>query len=212
MQRPQAVLFDLDGTLLDTEVLYQKAWKMAFEYYGYHLQKEQLLTLRSLDHRLADKQFEQWLGDASIGDAIRSKRDEFMKGWPLLAKPGAHEIAKALREKDIPYCVCSATPIDFLKEKLVRTGLAEDFPTYFSARNVAFGKPAPDVYLAACEALRLDPRRCIAVEDAPSGFQSAFAAGLNVIFIVDLSEPDDFIREHAYKVVRRLDEIIALFP
>lgn len=212
MSFPEAVLFDLDGTLINTEIYYQRAYYEAGKALGYPLSKEQCLTLRSLDRRIADVYFEKLFGDPNAGEKLRKKRDELMLGTPVIAKKGAHELALELRKRGIPYCVCSASPFDVIAKNLAKAGLGEDYKTYYSARDVSFGKPAPDIYLSVCEKLAINPKNALAVEDTPNGFQSAYDAGLNVIFCVDMTEPDDFIKEHAFKVVYSLYEIIPLLP
>ncbi len=208
---PEAVLFDLDGTLLDTERLYQDAWKKSAKDLGYPLSEERVLSLRSLDRRIADTYFEEWFGSKEVGQKIRALREEYMKGMAVFAKPGARELALFLQSKGIPFCVCSASPVSSIEDKLEKAGLEDAFTNLFSARDVPMGKPHPDVYLAAMRELGIDPKKAIAVEDSPNGFQSALSAGLNVIYAVDLTEPNGEIAQRAYKVVHRLDEIIPLF-
>lgn len=210
MPFPKAVLFDLDGTLLDTERVYQSAWKKAAIEIGHPLSEERVLSLRSLDRRIADIRFQEWFGDVEIGKKMRALREEYMKDMVVLAKPGARELGLFLQSKGIPFCVCSASPYPSIKDKLDKGGIGDVFTNLFSARDVPHGKPEPDVYLAACKSLGIDPKEAIAVEDAPNGFQSALSAGLSVIYSVDLTEPDEFISSHAYKVVHSLSEIHSL--
>lgn len=212
MSFPEAILFDLDGTLINTEVYYQRSYFQAAQELGYPLSKEQCLTLRSLDRRLADVYFQKLFGDPNAGETLRKRRDELMIGTPVEAKPGAHTLALELKKRGIPYCVCSASPMETIRRNLAKAGLEEDFQTYYSARDVAHGKPAPDIYISTCAELGFDPRNALAVEDTPNGFESAYDAGLNVIFCVDLTEPDEFIQTHAYRIIRALDEIIPLLP
>ena len=206
--KPKAILFDLDGTLIDTEILYQKAWKEAARILGFPLSEQECLALRSLDRRFADIEFAKRFNDEEAGPKLRAKRDELMGDYLVSPKPGAKELALFLKEKGIPFCVCSASSRETIKRNLAKARLDRYFQTLFSAKEVPHGKPFPDVYVAACKSLGVSPGEAIAVEDAPNGFKSALAAGLSVVYAVDLTEPDSFIEEHAYKIVHRLDEII----
>ena len=202
----KAVLFDLDGTLTDTERLYQVAWPKALEHFGYEMSSDKPLTLRSLGRPFAVQQFKDWYGQDFDYWAVRNYRKQMVEemlaetGIPL--KPGAKEILSWLREHDIFVSLVTANDKERAERYLKKIGLFEYFNAVVCADMVKVGKPAPDIYAFACESLGIAPEDTYAVEDSPNGCMSAYSAGCNVIMIPDLTEPDEELKS---KLFARLD-------
>ena len=185
----------MDGTLLDTEKIYQKYWKIAADELGYNLSKEQLLLFRSAAFEYGMKLGEEMTGDPVAYDRIRKHRKKLME--PLMqkieipVKPYVKEAMTFLKEHGVKLAVATATKMDKTLEYLGRAGLTDFFDEIISAKDVAHGKPAPDVYLYACERVGVKPADAFAIEDAPNGVKAGHAAGCRVIMIPDLTEPDE---------------------
>lgn len=211
----KAFIFDLDGTLIDTEKIYRILWPKAIKELGYEFSDERFLSLRSLGRPYAPLKFKEWYGEEFDYDKARGIRkvlfDEYISKNPIQLKEGALELLDFLHKKGITTAIATATDIERAKEYMGDTGLLEHFDKVISATMVDEGKPSPKVYLYACEQLGLKPEECVAVEDAPNGIKSAYAAGLNVIMVPDLSQPDEEIKPMLTKLVNRLDDIIQLF-
>lgn len=207
-----AFIFDLDGTLIDTEKIYRIVWPKAVKALGYELSDEMYLSLRSLGRPFAPKRFEEWFGSDFDYDKARRVRkdlfDSYVKEHGIQLKPGATELLTHLRNKNIITAIATATDIVRANEYLNSTGLNGYFDKIISATMVDEGKPSPKVYMYACKELGLEPDSCVAVEDAPNGIISAYKAGLNVIMVPDLSEPDDEISKMLTYKVNNLKEII----
>ena len=149
-------------------------------------------------------------GSAEAYDKIRDYRkklmDPLMENMEVIPlKPKVKEALAFLKDKGIRLAVATATRRDRTVDYLTRTGLIEYFDELISAREVANGKPAPDVYLYACEQLGISPEEAFAVEDAPNGVRSAAAAGCRAIMVPDLTEPDDELRK---LIVYRADDLL----
>ena len=209
----KAVLFDMDGTLIDTEKYYRIFWPKALAQFGYHMTDEQVLFMRSLGRPFAPKQLKEWFGEELDYYAVRDRRKQLMEEYldrvGIELKPGAVEILEALKKRGILAAVATATDLERTEKYLRLVGLREYFDRLISATQVKEGKPSPDIYVYACEQLGLAPEECIAVEDSPNGVKSAYGAGCRVIMVPDQTEPDEELSKLLYACVDRLDGIEA---
>lgn len=214
MNNVKAVIFDLDGTLIDTEKIYRKIWPETMRRLGYEFGDKEYLELRSLGKPYAPARFAEWYGDDFDYDGARRARkvlfDEYIAEHGIQKKAGAIELLTFLKERGIVRAIATATDPARCSQYMEMTGLTGYFDKVISATMVDEGKPSPKVYLYAASELGLDPSECIAVEDAPNGITSAWRAGMRVIMVPDQSEPDDEISSKLFACVRSLDEIIPL--
>lgn len=216
MEKIRAVLFDMDGTLIDTERYYRVFWPRALAEFGYRMTDEQALSMRSLGRPFAPARLREWFGDELDYAAVREKRKELMEEAlardGIKVKPGAEALLACLRERGVITAVVTATDMERARRYLEQTGLAPCFDRVVSAVEVREGKPSPDIYLYACRELGLAPGACVAVEDSPNGILSAHRAGCRVIMVPDQTEPDEALSKCLWACVRDLAEIKALMP
>ncbi len=207
----KAVIFDMDGVLIDTEKHYNAAWCEAARMAGFDFKREHALMLRSCDAQLASKMMKDIFGERFDYFAIREVRRELvaqrLEKYGLEKKPGIDEILAFLHEKGIKAAVATATPLALTLQHLEKIGVRGQFDEIVSAKQVEHGKPAPDVYRYACAQIGERPSDCIAVEDSPNGIKSAYAAGCLPVMVPDLTQPDEELRPLLYAVADSLADI-----
>lgn len=206
------VIFDMDGTLIDTEKLYRKYWPMAFADCGYELSDERALKLRSLGRPFAPEQFKIWYGPDFDYNKVRNRRKEYIEEhvnkYGIELRPGVITLLDWLEKEKITTAIATATDEERTEKYLKMVGLSGRFKRIICATMVEHGKPAPDIYEFAASCLDTDKENIFAVEDAPNGVKSAYSAGLKVIYVPDQTPTDDEIRDMIYAEVPSIDGII----
>jgi HAD superfamily hydrolase (TIGR01509 family) len=208
---PDAVVFDNDGLLLDTESVWTRAERDLFE-------------RRGLEFTPADKR--ELIGTSAViaGGVLERRLDEPGRATPLIeelnelvvaelehgveAMVGARDLLHALKQRGTPIGLVSNSPLDFVLRSLEIVGFGDRFDVVLSAHEVAAPKPAPDPYLEACRRLAVEPGPgVVALEDSPTGVASARAAGLTVIGVPSI---DGIALEEAHHIAESLlDDVVA---
>jgi HAD superfamily hydrolase (TIGR01509 family) len=182
---PQAVVFDNDGLLLDTEVAWTRAEEILFAGRGQTFTIEHKRSLIGSSRVTAAAKLEGMLGAPGEGESLMDELHELVMAEALagvLPRPGAMDLLAGLTAAGIPMAVASNSQREFLQRTLTSAGLLDGtFQTTISAEDVAHPKPAPDIYLEACRALGVEPSAAAALEDSATGVTAAAAAGLFVI-------------------------------
>lgn len=209
----QTVIFDMDGTLIDTEKYYRIFWPKALAAFGYHMTDEQVLSMRSLGRPFAPAKLKEWFGQDLDYYAVRDLRKEMMEkhldNVGLELKAGAIECLEYLKSHGITAAIATATDLQRTEKYLDKLGIRHYFDKLISATMVPEGKPSPDIYLYACEQLGISPKDAIAVEDSPNGVLSAYGAGCKVIMVPDQTAPDEELAKLLYACTDTLDGIVA---
>ncbi len=195
---PDAVVFDNDGLLLDTETCWTRAEERLFERRGSRFTLDHKRELLGSSRTIAAGKLERMLVAPGRGIELYEEltelvMDEAARG--VEARPGAVELVEALRARGTPIALASNSPRRFVERTLTASGMLDRFGAVLSAQDVARPKPAPDVYLAACRALGAAPERSVGLEDSPTGVAALRAAGMRAIAVpsldgVDLSAAD----------------------
>ncbi len=214
-QRPiRGVLFDMDGLVLDSEVLYTRFWREAAQALGYPMTAEQSLGMRSLGKKHGQPYLESLFGPGVDYTTIRSKRIELMDAYVarhgIAPKPGIYALMDYLEENHIAAAITSSSPMESIRDHLSAVNLCHRFHKLCSGHDVPNGKPAPDIYLHGAAELGLRPEECLALEDSPTGILSAHRAGCLPVMIPDLDQPDAATRSLLYAKADSLTDILDL--
>jgi HAD superfamily hydrolase (TIGR01509 family) len=183
----QAIVFDNDGLMLDTEHAWTRAETTLFERHGETFSSEHKRELIGSSRAQSATKVERMLALPGHGDALMDElhelvMEELMAGVP--PRPGALELLRAVRAAGVPVGLASNSSREFVDRALSVAQLADGhFDVVVTADDVEAPKPAPDIYLAACAALGAAPERAAALEDSPPGVASARAAGMYVIAV-----------------------------
>lgn len=176
--KPDLIIFDCDGVLVDSEVLSCRCLSEVLSEFGFDLTPEQALELFLGRSTTAIAQHYSRLG-RTVPDAFWSR----LKSRVLATFEGAlrpiPDIVEVVSDLPAPFCVASSSDIDRVSLSLKVTGLAPHFgDRLYTAQMVKHGKPAPDLFLYAAEKMRTPPGRTLVIEDSASGVQAAKAAGM----------------------------------
>lgn len=210
---PQAVIFDMDGTIFNTEFLYYRAFLAAGQ--DQDLPVEPSLPLRTVglswdsttdlllqhfgDNRLVQSLLEAWL-----------RQFDRLAESELSLKPGVVQLLDQLDRLGIPSAIATSSYHDDVDRQLAAHGLSKRFAAIVANGDYENVKPAPDPFLLAADRLLVDPSVCLALEDSPHGIASASCAGMMTIMIPDMIEATDEHRALCLHVARDLHEVIGL--
>src|SRR6478672_5561455 len=184
---PDAVVFDNDGLLLDTESVWSRAERDLFQRRGTEFTPADKRELVGTSAAVAGAVLERRLGEPGRASELIEELNELVVAeleHGVEAMVGARELLHELRSRGMPIGLVSNSPIAFVRRSLEIVGFHESFDVVVSAHETAAPKPAPDPYLEACRRLGVEAGpRVIALEDSPTGVAAARAAGLTVIGI-----------------------------
>lgn len=208
----QAVVFDMDGVIFDTERLVIEFWKEVAKKHNIpNVEHTCIQCLGTNRVRTREIFLENYGADFPFDSYCAEVTELFnthYKGVPLPTKPGIRELLSYLQEQDIKVGLASSTAQHLVRDEIGTAGLLPYFQTLVCGDMVEHSKPAPDIFLKACEILNADPTKSIAIEDSFNGIRSAHCAGMAPIMVPDQVQPTDEIRTLAFHVMPSLLDVL----
>ena len=208
-----AVIFDMDGLLIDTEAVYLKAYQATAALMGVELPLAFCHSLIGRPSSDCDRLIQEFLGPAFALDAFNDHADGHVARAleaKVPVKPGAAELLAYLGERGLPLAVATSSSRRTTERHLGRAALLGHFSALATRDDVVRGKPHPDIHLEAARRLGVAPGRCIAFEDSNTGLTAAHAAGTLAIMVPDIVPPTDEVRAKCLAVLPDLHAALGL--
>jgi len=210
----KAVIFDMDGLLIDSERSSFEAWKLVAARHGYKMTPEIFANVVGTSLEETNEVFKKAFGSDFEGEKLREEKDRLFesnfikKGLPL--KAGAIECLRFLNEIKIPWAIGTTTKKRAAILRLKHSGLAPFVSTIVYGDEVEHRKPEPDLFLEAARRLNILPSDCLVVEDSETGAMAGINAGMQVILIPDMRQPSSDISRRVVGILEDLDELLSL--
>jgi len=207
----KAVIFDMDGLLLDTERMSISTFIEACREHDFEPDMSVYYKCIGVDWGKTKEILSAGYGEAFplelITELWTKKMDRETTEKPIPMKTGAFSLLKYLEKEDIKMAVVTSTRTDIAKRELSNAKISHFFLFILGGDQVMKGKPDPEIYLTACRKLDEEPLKCLALEDSDNGTSAAFHAGLEVIQIPDLVSPSADVRNLGHRIVGSLVEV-----
>ena len=210
----KAVLFDMDGVIIDSEQVVIDCWKVTADKYGIpdiEVFCRKVLGVNAENTRkVFNKMYE---GRFSYDDYKPQMRELFVKKFDdgdVPVKPGARQLLMYLKENGIATALCSSTSEAAVKREMRAVGLYDYFDVFVCGDQVTKSKPDPEIWIKGMEQLGVKAPDCAGIEDSFNGVKSAKAAGLYTIMVPDLVPPDEELRATADIILPSLNQVLEL--
>lgn len=204
------VIFDMDGTLTDTQRVCIYAWDYAGELQGFKNAGESIRYVCGMNKQGWEAYLVEHYEGIDLEKFDKDMRQYIIdRGVPDLKK-GAVELLEFLKQNGVRMAVASGSQRYEIDWKLGETGILHYFEAFAGGEEVKNGKPKPDLYLLAAERLGVDPKDCFVFEDASFGVESAHAAGMKCFGIADVVPFNDKAKAVMFKELNSLDEAIPI--
>ena len=205
------MVFDLDGTLIDSEALVLEAYMAAADKHGVPFTHDQFLSLVGRHRQHSEMKMREYFGETFPLETFYATVKEFFGDRTAPLKPGVQALLDRLDSLSTPYALATSSGPGWVSKHFAAYDLAQRFRGVVTREDVEHGKPHPEPYLKASTILGFHPHDVLAVEDSPTGVASAHAAGLMTVMVPDLIQPDEYTRAQTVHVGQSLADVLSLF-
>ena len=206
------VIFDMDGTMFDTERMWATFWEPALAALGLPYREGLAEAARGTAGVTTRNVVRQFYGpdcDAeAIVDSLHRVADEVFFSAPVPKKPGLDALLAWLKARHIPMAVASSSREAMIRHNLDVWGLTQDFTAIVSGQHVAHSKPDPEIFLLTAQKLGVKPARCLVLEDSYNGVRAGAAGGFVTVMVPDLVPADDEMKRLYTMECASLEEVL----
>lgn len=208
----QAVIFDMDGILLDSERIVIECWKRLAERYGIRDVEKTCFAVTGTSSRVTEEIFMQTYGPDFPYRKYKTEQyaiqEEMYPGGALPLKPGVHEIFDHLHAHGVPFALATSAREAKVRYELEAVGIFGFFDFVICGDQLKASKPAPDIFLRAAEGLGADPKDCFVIEDSHNGIRAARNGGMHPVMVPDLMPVTQEMRDLAEAVLSSLFDVM----
>ena len=203
----KAIIFDMDGVILDTEKLLMKCWKEAGKEFNICIENKHLSKMRGGTINVIKAIFEEMFGTDIDFHKIRQRRehikDEYILKDGIPVKEGIEEFLKYIKNNNLKIALATSTITDIATKYLKEVDLYKYFDVVVCGDMIENGKPSPDIYLQACKKLGVEPKDALVFEDSRNGIWAGYSAGCDVVMVIDI---DDKYEDTEDKIVYKIND------
>lgn len=202
------VIFDMDGTLLDTQRIVIPAWEYAGNLQGISGVGAHTVNVFGTNHNGSNEYLRKNFPEMDVEKFREDAREYLTENMVVRFKPGAERLLDFLDENNIKYAIASGTSRSSIEHHLKEVNVLDRFSVIVGGLDVKNGKPAPDVFLMAAEKMGAEAGDCFVFEDSSNGVRAGYAAGMKVFGIADVVPFSDDVKKLMFKELNSLDEAI----
>ena len=211
LPRPvRAVVFDMDGLLVDTETVSREAMTLAARQQGVELPHELFVRMVGLNFATSGPLVAEHFGARFDVPRFQAESTRLFRAageMGVALKGGVVELLDLLDELQLPRAIATSSPHQDVERNLGRHGLRQRFHAIVAGGDYPRSKPHPDPFLKAAEVLGVDPTDCLALEDSHNGIRAAHAAGMMAVMVPDLLEPNEEMHALCVRIIESLHEV-----
>ena len=211
IMKPELIIFDMDGLMIDTEPTSKEGWRLGLMHHGHEMSEDLFIQMLGTTLTSVKKLLCAHFGPDFDFDSVHKIRTDYFvshnEKYGIPMKKGLLHILNRIDELGLKKCVATSTEWDSMEKKLKGLDLLSRFDGFVTGDQVSAGKPNPEIFLKAAQLIGVDPGVCVVLEDSIAGVTAGHAAGMRVVMVPDIVQPDQDTLKKIYAKCVDLEEV-----